>query len=176
MKLIEVATQRFVDNITSITPGALKGGLAAVDRHPTKDELVVGGADGTPKLFRMYRPADKARQIGDDFNKIRDFAPLPGRIYTAEFNHDGSQIVVGSSNDGTGEIRVYKTDDANLVTKYEGQPGGVYTATFNHDGSVFAAGGFEGKVLLINAADGKLLKEFAPVPLESGQASLVSGQ
>ena len=57
MKLIEVATQRFVDNITSITPGALKGGLAAVDRHPTKDELIVGGADGQPKLFRMYRPA-----------------------------------------------------------------------------------------------------------------------
>ncbi len=27
MKLVEVATQRFVDNITSITPGALKGGL-----------------------------------------------------------------------------------------------------------------------------------------------------
>ena len=27
-KLTEVATQRFVDNITSITPGALKGGIA----------------------------------------------------------------------------------------------------------------------------------------------------
>ena len=33
-KLTEVATQRFVDNITSITPGALKGGLSAVARHP----------------------------------------------------------------------------------------------------------------------------------------------
>ena len=29
MKLTEVATQRFIDNITSITPGALKGGLLA---------------------------------------------------------------------------------------------------------------------------------------------------
>jgi WD40 repeat protein len=173
MKLIEVATQRFVDNITSITPGALKGGLGAVDRHPTKDELIVGGADGTPKLYRMYRPADKARQIGDDFNKIRDFAPLPGRIYAAEFNHDGSQVVVGSSNDGAGEIRVYKTDDASLIAKYNGEPGGVYAATFNHDGSVIAAGGFDGKVLLINAADGKLLKEFVPVPLASGQSSVV---
>ena len=27
MKLTEVATQRMEDNITSITPGALKGGL-----------------------------------------------------------------------------------------------------------------------------------------------------
>jgi WD40 repeat protein len=165
MKLIEVATQRFVDNITSITPGALKGGLAAVDRHPTKDELIVGGADGQPKLFRMYRPADKARQIGDDFNKIRDFEPLPGRIYTAEFNHDGSQIVVGSSHDGKGEVRVYKTDDAKLLTKFDGQPGAVYSATFRPDGGAIAAGGFEGKVLLIGTGDGKLIKEFVPVPI-----------
>lgn len=177
MKLIEVATQRFVDNITSITPGALKGGLAAVDRHPTKDELVVGGADGQPKLFRMYRPADKARQIGDDFNKIRDFEALPGRVYATEFNHDGSQIVVGSSNDGTGEVRVYKTDDGKVLTKFEGQPGAVYATTFNHDGKTIAAGGFDGKVLLIDAANGKLVKEFIPVPIEkTAQVSAVSGQ
>src|SRR5262249_18590768 len=30
VKLTEVATQRFIDNITSITPGALKGGTLAV--------------------------------------------------------------------------------------------------------------------------------------------------
>jgi WD40 repeat protein len=176
MKLIEVATQRFVDNITSITPGALKGGLAAVDRHPTKDELVVGGADGQPKLFRMYRPADKARQIGDDFNKIRDFEPLPGRVYAVEFNHDGSQIVAASSDSGKGEVRIYKTDNAALLAKYNVQQGGIYSATFNRDGSVIAAGGFDGKVLLIGAADGRLIKEFLPVPLGSGQPSTVSGQ
>ena len=59
-KLTEVATQRFVDNITSITPGALKGGLAAVARHPKRDEIVVGGSDGQPKLYRVH-PADGAR-------------------------------------------------------------------------------------------------------------------
>jgi WD40 repeat protein len=176
MKLIEVSTQRFVDNITSITPGALKGGLAAVDRHPSKDELVVGGADGAPKLFRMYRPADKARQIGDDFNKIRDFEKLPGRIYDVEFNHDGSQIVAASSDDGKGEVRVYKTDNASLLAKYSGEQGGIYAATFNKDGSQIAAGGFDGKVLLIGAADGKMIKEFVPVPLGSGQTSVVGGQ
>ena len=71
MKLVEVATQRFVDNITSITPGALKGGLAAVDRHPTKDELLIGGADGVPKIYQMLRT--KARVIGDDFNLIKAY-------------------------------------------------------------------------------------------------------
>ncbi len=165
MKLIEVATQRFVDNITSITPGALEGwagGGRSASRRRTS--LLVGGADGQPKLFRMYRPADKARQIGDDFNKIRDFEPLPGRIYHAEFNHDGSQIVVGSSNDGTGEVRVYQDRRRQGVSKFEGQPGPVYAATFNHDGKTVAAGGFDGKVLLIDAATGKLVKEFVPFP------------
>ena len=40
-----------MDNITSITPGVLKGGIAAVDRHPTRDEIVIGGADGIPKVY-----------------------------------------------------------------------------------------------------------------------------
>src|SRR6185295_13965482 len=48
-KLTELATQRFMDNLTSITPGALKGGLAAVARHPLRDEVLVGGADGAPQ-------------------------------------------------------------------------------------------------------------------------------
>jgi WD40 repeat protein len=37
MKLTDVPTNRFIDNITSITPGALKGGLQAVARRPLKD-------------------------------------------------------------------------------------------------------------------------------------------
>ena len=47
-KLIEISTQRFIDNITSITPGALKGGLTAIARHPKRDEIVIGGSDGDP--------------------------------------------------------------------------------------------------------------------------------
>ncbi|HYE59404.1 MAG TPA: c-type cytochrome domain-containing protein, partial [Rhodothermales bacterium] len=65
-KLIEMATQRFVDNITSITPGALKGGIATVARHPSRDEIVIGGADGQPKVYRVHRLVE--RKIGDDSN------------------------------------------------------------------------------------------------------------
>src|SRR5262249_24959492 len=52
-KLTEVTTQRFVDNVTSISPGALKGGIQAVARHPSRDEVVTGGSDGTPKVYRL---------------------------------------------------------------------------------------------------------------------------
>jgi WD40 repeat protein/mono/diheme cytochrome c family protein len=104
-KLTEVATQRFVDNITSITPGALKGGLTAIARHPKRDEIIIGGSDGEPKLYRMIRQT--VRVIGDDSNLIREFPPLPGRVYSVAVSNDGKRIAAGSSLDGTGEIGVY---------------------------------------------------------------------
>ena len=104
-KLTEVATQRFVDNITSITPGALKGGLGAVARHPKRDEIVIGGSDGEPKLYRVFRQT--VRVIGDDSNLIREFPPLPGRIYSVAISNDGKRIAAGSSLDGKGEVSIY---------------------------------------------------------------------
>ncbi len=94
-KLMHLATQRFIDNITSITPGALKGGLGAIDRHPQRDEVLVGGSDGAPKIYRMYR--EKARVIGDDFNLIRAFPAMPGRVFDVAYSPDGSRIAAGSS-------------------------------------------------------------------------------
>ena len=165
MKLIEVATQRFVDNITSITPGALKGGLLSVDRDPKKDELVVGGADGTPKIYRMYRPDNKQRQIGDDFNLVKAFEAVPGRIYAVEYSRDGNRILAGSSSDGTGQIRVYDVASGSLLAKSAGDPGPIYAARFSPDGKQVAAAGFAGKVILMDATTGKPIKEFVPVPL-----------
>ena len=104
-KLIEVSTQRFIDNITSITPGALKGGLTTVARHPKRDEIIIGGSDGEPKLYRAFRQS--IRVIGDDSNMIREFPSLPGRIYSVAISSDGKRIAAGSSLDGSGEVSVY---------------------------------------------------------------------
>jgi WD40 repeat protein/mono/diheme cytochrome c family protein len=104
-KLTEVATQRFIDNITSITPGALKGGLGTVARHPARDEIVIGGSDGQPKLYRVFRQT--IRVIGDDSNLIREFPALPGRVYSVAVSNDGKRIAAGSSLDGSGEVSVY---------------------------------------------------------------------
>jgi mono/diheme cytochrome c family protein len=73
-KLTEVETERFVDNVTSITPGALSGGLSSVTIHPTRDEVVIGGADGIVKVYRIFRQTK--RQIGDDANLIRNFPKM----------------------------------------------------------------------------------------------------
>jgi WD40 repeat protein len=168
MKLIEVATQRFVDNITSITPGALKGGLEAVDRHPQKDELLIGGADGIPKIYQMIRT--KARVIGDDFNLIKAYDAMPGRLYDVQFNHDGSAFAAGSSLDGTGEVRVYDTASGKML-KMEGQQGAVFAVAFNSDGKLLASGGFDGIVRINEVATGKLVRQFTPAPLATSKVA-----
>ncbi|HUG18431.1 MAG TPA: DUF1549 domain-containing protein [Planctomycetaceae bacterium] len=105
VKLTEVATERFVDNITSITPGALKGGVQAVARHPERNEVVVGGSDGVAKVYRMERLTN--RVIGDDANLIRIMPAIGGRIFDVTVSQDGKRLAACSSLNGAGEVQVY---------------------------------------------------------------------
>ncbi|MDB6072135.1 MAG: repeat-containing protein [Verrucomicrobiales bacterium] len=107
-KLTELATQRFVDNLTSITPGALKGGLTALARHPERDEFLVGGADGVPQLYRVFRQVD--RRIGDNSNLVRRFPAMQGRVFAVAWQADGKRVLAASSLDGKGELNVYKSE------------------------------------------------------------------
>jgi WD40 repeat protein len=158
-----------VDDITSITPGALKGGLMAVDRHPKKDELLIGGSDGTPKIYQMYRT--KARQIGDDFNLISKFPEMSGRVFAVKYNKDGSRIIAGASYNGRGEVHIYNVEDVKLVAKLEGIKGGVYAVAFRPDGTQVASAGFDGVVRLNDPNTGKLIREFVPCPLSPGRVA-----
>ncbi|MBM4005252.1 MAG: hypothetical protein FJ295_18505 [Planctomycetes bacterium] len=169
MKLFHLETQRFIDNVTSITPGALKGGLNSITRHPARDELLVGGADGAPKIFKMVR--DKARQIGDNSNQIREFSALPGRIYSVAYSRDGNRIVAGSSLDGKGEVRVYDANDGKQLMRAEVATGGIYSVAFRPDGTQVAAAGFDGQVRFYQVSDGSLIKEFLPIPIETAKVA-----
>ena len=104
-KLTKIDEQRFIDNITSITPKALKGGILTVTRHPTKDHILFGGADGVPKIYRMQRV--KKREIGDDSNQLWNLPPLKGRIFSVDWSQDGKLIAAGSSLDGNGYLHIY---------------------------------------------------------------------
>ncbi len=164
MKLSVTKTSRLVDNITSITPGALKGGLISVDRHPTKDELVIGGSDGTPKIYRMFRK--KARKIGDDYNLIRKFPSMPGRVFSVAYNKDGSQIICGSSSNGKGEVRIFDAANGKQISKLKGELGGVYAVAYRPDGQQVASAGFDGVVRLNDPNSGELIREFVPCPIQ----------
>ncbi len=113
VKLTEFATQRLLDNVTSITPGALKGGVQALARHPKMDHVVAGGSDGLPRVYRLFRHS--ARMIGDDANLILELYPLSGRIFSVRFNADGKIIAAGSSLDGKGAVSVSTYDYAGDV-------------------------------------------------------------
>jgi hypothetical protein len=80
----------------------------ALDRHPERDEILVGGADGIPKIYRIFR--ETARQIGDDANLVRQFSKLPGRIFSIDLSVDGERFVVASTLDGVSFVHVYPYD------------------------------------------------------------------
>lgn len=105
VKLTEVSTNRFIDNVTSITPKALKGGVNSIVRHPERDEILVGGADGVPKIYRVFRIT--ARKIGDDSNLIKRLQPMTGRVFGVAVSRDGKRIAAVSSLNGKGELSVY---------------------------------------------------------------------
>src|SRR3954467_11055995 len=112
-KLIEVSTQRLIDNITSITPGALKGGIQSVVSHPLRDEILFGGSDGVPRIYRMQRIT--ARQIGDDANLLWELPSLPGRVFSVDITRDARVIAAGSSLDGHGHVHVSQIDPAAKI-------------------------------------------------------------
>ena len=118
-KLTKIDEQRFIDNITSITPKALKGGILTVTRHPTKDHILFGGADGVPKIYRMQRV--KKREIGDDSNQLWNLPPLKGRVFSVDWSQDGKLIAAGSSLDGKGYLHIYGIDpDYNIPGDIDG--------------------------------------------------------
>ena len=115
-KLTEVATQRFVDNITSITPGALKGGLEC--RRPAPQAR-------RDRDRRLGRRAQALSGVSSDGPRDRRrlqldprVPPLPGRIYSVAISNDGKRIAAGSSLDGKGEVSVYGYEfDTSLPPK-----------------------------------------------------------
>ena len=192
-KLTEVETQRFVDNITSITPGALKGGMHALARHPEKNEILIGGADGVPQIYRIFR--ETVRRIGDNANLIRKFPAMEGRIFSADYSPDGKIIVTSSAYHGKGGVNFYSaefdstipadikkilgevgsaknpevekwvTKDVKLIRAIPFTQGGVYAVNYSPDGKTVAASGDDGVVRLIDTATGTIVKEFLSVPI-----------
>lgn len=114
VKSYKVPTERFIDNITSITPGARKEGVHAVVSHPGRDAVFFGGADGVPKMYRIFRV--KARKIGDDANRLLEFPKLTGRIFDIDVSTNATRVAAVSSLNGKGQLKVFEAP-AQLDTK-----------------------------------------------------------
>lgn len=176
VKLTEVATERFVDNVTSITPGALRGGVNSLAMHPERDEVLVGGADGIPKVYRIFR--ETQRRIGDDANLIRKFPAMTGRIFGVALSPDGKLFAATSTLDGKSEVQVYPYDFAGelpddvkaamakrvqersaeekkLVTNYTSQTSAAVATASIDDSSLYAvAFAKDSKKIAVGGSDG----------------------
>ena len=163
MKLTIVATGQFVDNITSITPGALKGGLVDVQRHPTREQVLAVGADGEPRLYKIFR--EQARQIGDDFNLVRAYPKLAGRLCDVDLSPSGNKFVVGASTAVAGAARIYLTEDPTKIVDVPGLTGPVFAVSFRPDELQVAVSGFDGLIRLCNAETGAVEQTFPAAPV-----------
>ena len=140
----DATTGAFLENIN--TP---RGELAAIARHPTRDLIVIGGAERVPYLYNLNRDA-----------LVRTFQAQDGPIFALAFSPDGGMIAVGDAGD---DVPVYQAGTGQPVATCKGSRG-TYAVTFSPDGQRLAAGGGDGRVRICDAKSGGLVREFAPIP------------
>ena len=160
LKLVEVDTGSFVDDINSSNKGY--GEINTLARHPTKDQVLSAGEDRIPRLYKIFR--EIRRDVGNtDFNLIQAYEAQSGTIEGVAFSADGSQFATGSAG---GEARVYNTEGGTRLSSMQGDAVGVFAVSFHPNGTQLATGGFDGKIRIFDAATGKLLNAFMSVPIE----------
>ena len=165
-KLTDAGSGAFLENVN-----LLRGELAAVARHPSKEIVVVGGEDRTPYVYMMDRP--KNMKIADDTTLVRKLERQAGAIAALAWSADGNRIAVGGASP---EVTIYDANSGERVAACKGHSAGIYTIAFSPDGQTLASGGFDGQVRLCQVSTGQLTKAFIPVPISAAIAGLGSAK
>ena len=161
LKLVEVDTGSFVDDINSSNKGY--GEINTIARHPAEDQVLNGGEDRIPRLYKIFR--EIRRDVGNtDFNLIQAYEAQSGSIEGLAFSADGTQFATGCAG---GEARIYNVADGTRLASMQGDAVGVFTVSFHPDGKQLATGGFDGKIRVFDTTSGKLLNAFMSVPIEA---------
>lgn len=161
LKLVEVGTGSFVDDVNSSNKGY--GEINAIARHPNADQVLSVGEDRIPRLYKMFR--ERRRDVGNtDFNLIRAYEAQSGAIKSVAFSSDGSKFATGSSS---GEVRVYNVTDGKRLASMQGDTVSVFALSFHPEGTQLAAGGFDGKIRIFDVNSGSQLRIFMSVPIET---------
>jgi WD40 repeat protein len=157
-KLIDAGAGQFLENVNQ-----MYGELAAVARHPKADEIVIGGEDRIPYMYRMDRPHNM--KVGEDATLIRKLATQEGAIFALDWSPDGTRVAVGGA---APSVNIYDAQTGMPVASCVGHAAGIYAVAFSPDSAHLATGGFDGQVRLYGAQDCMLEKSFVPVPLDGG--------
>jgi WD40 repeat protein len=161
LKLVEVNTGSFVDDINSSNKGY--GEINTIARHPFENQVLSAGEDRIPRLYKIFR--EIRRDVGNtDFNLIQAYEAQSGSIEGIAFSADGSRFATGCAG---GETRIYNVEDGKRLASMQGDAVGVFAVSFHPDGTQVATAGFDGKIRVFDAASGKLLNAFISVPIET---------
>src|SRR5262245_4104497 len=157
-KLIDASAGQFLENVNQ-----MRGELAAVARHPNADQIVIGGEDRIPYIYRMDRP--RSMKVGEDATLVRQLPAQEGAIFALDWSPDGTRVAVAG---GGSSVNIYDAVAGLPVASCTGHTAGIYAVAFSPDGRHLATGGFDGRVRLYSAKDCTLENTFVPVPLDGG--------
>lgn len=156
-KLIRsIATANDYVNAVVATPTlAISGGR---DRLPTTYDLKLSLGDvvltGVGNALVPTRPtAQYTKKLEAQAGEILDLAVNAKRTMLA---------VAGTA----GEVRIYALPDGKRLATLSGVPAPVFAVALSADGSRVATGSYNGQLGIYDAANGKLLKQLVPVPVE----------
>jgi WD40 repeat protein len=157
-KLIDASAGQFLENVNQ-----MHGELAAVARHPKADEIVIGGEDRIPYIYRMDRPRNM--KVGENATLIRQLANQEGAIFALDWSPDGRFVAVAGAGP---TVNIYDAATGQPSASCKGHTAGIYTIAFAADSTHLATGGFDGQVRIYKTDDCALVKSFVPVPLAGG--------
>ena len=155
-KLIDANSGAFVENIN-----LLRGELAAIVRNPRIEAVVIGGEDRVPYYYKMDRT--RKMLIADDSTLVREFERQDGEIFALAVDPRGGRLAVGGA---APTVPLYDLETGERTATVTGHTAGIYTLAFDPSGAELATAGFDGSLRLYRTADGELLHEFVPVPIE----------
>ena len=157
-KLIDASAGQFLENVNQ-----MHGELAAVARHPKADEIVIGGEDRIPYIYRMDRPRNM--KVGENATLVRQLADQDGAIFALDWSPDGRRVAVAGAGPS---VNIYDAETGLPLASCKGHSAGIYAVAFSPDGTRVATGGFDGQVRLYRTEDCAIEKSFVPVPLDGG--------
>jgi dipeptidyl aminopeptidase/acylaminoacyl peptidase len=159
MKLIDLESGRFVDDINNPLEACL-----CLAIHPKQEQILYGGDLGNARLYQISD--NQKRTAGrNDTNLLVTFPQQGSPVTAVAFSPDGYTVALGSM----GQVRTYDlADPEKLVLSLSGFGGPVYSIVYQPDGARLAAAGYDGAIRIYDAKNGKVVKQFIPVPIQAG--------
>lgn len=152
LKVCDAGTGKFLSTLRTFNDPVL-----SVAAQPETPFVLASGEGKAPVLFDSK-----------ELKEARQFEAAPGAILASAFSRDGKLFAVAGA---WGDLRVHQTADGARRSTLQGHAEWTYALTFRPDGGRLAAGGYEGTVRIYELKEGKLAREFVPVPVSRGGRS-----